>query len=203
MRPRQRLRLRRSAVTVIGQLVAAVLGLGLLWGAAVVGALAAGVDHATVASFTGYDAVHRALSDISSTDVQRDRVRLAVGLGGLAAAILLGLMARAQLPAPRLARGSVELEDGVRGRTTVAPRAVERAAESAAVQQHAVQSAAGRWSADTLALDVTVERADDLPRVLRSVRNAAREALEIHGLPAAAVDVTLTKFDAAQGRELD
>jgi hypothetical protein len=175
----------------------------LLWGAGVIGALAAGVDPSTVSSVTGYDAVYRALAGIAADDVAGGAVRLAVGLGGLAAAVLLALMARAQLPAPRLARGAVELEDGLHGRTTVSARAVERAAESAAVGQPAVRAAAGRFGAEGVALDVTLERADDVAGVLRSVRGAARESLLAHGLPLTAVDVTLTKFDAAQGRELD
>ncbi|MGI8846382.1 MAG: hypothetical protein ACR2HC_09475 [Thermoleophilaceae bacterium] len=203
MRPRQRVQLRRSALTVIGQLVAGLIGLGLLWGAIVIGALAAGVDPPTVSTVTGYHAVHRALAGISADDVMGGGFRLAVGVGGLVAAVLFGLMARAQLPAPHLARGALELDDGVRGRTTVSPRAVERAAESAANDLPAVRGAAGRFGADAMALDVTLERADDVAGVLRSVRAAAREALITHGLPLTAVDVTLTKFDAAQGRELD
>lgn len=203
MRPRQRLALRRSALTVIGQLFAGLIGLALLWGALVIGALAAGIDPSSVASASGYQSVHSGLSGITTEDVQGSTVRLIVGLGGVVAAVLLGLMARAQLPAPRLARGAVELEDGLRGRTTVSPRAVERVVESAAVSEPSVRAAAGRFAGESLALDVTLEQPDDVAGVLREVHRAARDALLTHGLPVAVVDVTLTKFDAAQGRELD
>ena len=193
MSPRQRLRLRRSWLTVAGQLVAAVVGLALIWGAVVAALLLVGVDTGTVRSLTGYESAYRALAGIEAADVQGGTVRLAVGLGGLVAALVLAL----------LARGAVELGDGDRGRTVVAPRAVERAVEAAALDNPAVRAARGRYGGDGLALDVGLAGAGRVPDTLHAVRTAARRSLERHGLPATPVHVTLTKLEATPGRDLD
>ena len=205
MNPRQRITLQRSWLTVAGQLVAGLVGLALLWGAVVVGLLVAGVAPGTVRSVTGYDSAYSAVAGIESADVRGGTVRLVVGLGGLVLAVALGFMARAQLPRPHLARGSVGLgdQDDLRGRTVVAPRAVERAVEAAALEHPAVRAARGRYADEGLDLAVGLNQAGDLPATLRAVRGAARESLERHGLPQAPVNVTLAKLDATQGRDLD
>lgn len=203
MNPRQRITLQRSWLTVAGQLVAGLIGLALVWGAVAAGLLLAGVAPDTVQSLTGYDRVYRALAGIEDGDVAGTAVRIAVGAGGLVAAVVLAAMARAQLPRPHLARGAVELNDGEKGRTVVSPRAVERAVEAAALDHPAVQAAAGRYGGDGLQLNVGLDRAGDLADTLRAIRGSARESLERHGLPQAPVNVTLAKLDATQGRDLD
>lgn len=203
MSPRQRVAADRSALTVAGQIVAALVGLALVWGALVVGLLLAGVEPASVNSFTGYDDAHGAVAGVGDGDVADGTVRLLVGLGGLLAALALGLLARAQLPRPRLARSPVELGDDARGQTTVAPRAVERTVEAAALGHPAVARAAGRFGEEELALDLTLADPGDVPGVLRAVRASARDSLETHGLPAAPVHVTLVRLDRPPRRDLD
>jgi hypothetical protein len=198
---RQRIRLHRSWLTVAGQLVAALVGLALIWGAVAVGLLVAGVAPGDVDAATGYARVHDALTGIADADVQDGTVRLVVGLGGLVLAGVFAAMARAQLPRPTLARGAFQLPEGDRGMTVVAPRAVERAVEVAATRQRSVESALGRYGADELSLDVTVGSPGDPGGTLRAVREAARTSLRDHGLPETPVHVTLTKHDP--GRDPD
>jgi hypothetical protein len=198
--PRQRIRLHRSWLTVAGQLVAALAGLALIWGAVAVGLLIAGVAPRDVDAATGYQRVHRAVTGLGDDDVEGGTVRLAVGLGGLALGGAFAAMARAQLPRPSLARGPLQLGEDDRGLTVVAPRAVERAAEVAAVRHPSVESALGRFGADELSLDVTLGLPGDAPGALRAVREAARGSLRDHGLPLTPVHVTLTKHDPDSGK---
>jgi hypothetical protein len=200
--PRQRIRLHRSWLTVAGQLVAALAGVALIWGALVVGGLTAGIAPRDVDSATGYRSVRDAVTGVTDHDVEDATVRLAVGLGGLALAVAFAAMARAQLPRPRLARGSVQVGAQQRGSTTVAPRAVERAVEGAAIRHPSVEAATGRYGADEMALDVTLGKPGDAAGALRAVRDAARESLRDHGLPETPVHVTLTKHDPTAGREV-
>ncbi|MEJ7718273.1 MAG: hypothetical protein WKF31_10035 [Thermoleophilaceae bacterium] len=86
---------------------------------------------------------------------------------------------------------------------TVAPRAIERVAESAAFGNPAVTKAAGRWGGEDLDVDVHVDRARDLPATLRDVQAKVAEALVAHELPAVPVGVTLTGYDnPRQQREI-
>jgi hypothetical protein len=201
VRPRQRLRLRRSWLTVAGQLVAALAGLALIWGAVVVGLLLVGVAPHDVDAGTGYARAHRAVTGLADHDVENGTVRLAVGVGGLVLAVVFAAMARAQLPHPQLARGSLQVGEEDRGVTVVAPRAVERAVEVAARSHPSVQDALGRYGTDELAVSVTLGPPGDAPGALRAVREAARRSLQTHGLPAAPVHVTLTKHDPHSGKE--
>jgi hypothetical protein len=199
--PRQRLRFHRSWLTVAGQLVAGLVGLALIWGAVVVGLLLVGVAPHDVDDVTGYARAHDAVAGLADDDVEDGTVRLAVGLGGLALAVVFAAMARAQLPRPQLARGSLQVGVENRGVTMVAPRAVERAVEVAARSHPLVEDALGRYGADDVALSVTLGPRGDAPAALRAVREAARRSLQDHGLPLAPVHVTLTKHDPDTGKD--
>ncbi len=84
----------------------------------------------------------------------------------------------------------------------MAPRAIERVVEAAALELEAVLRVAARYGGDQLTVNIDVIRAGELPETLRSVRTRAREQLAVHGLPGLPVNVTLTGFERLQRREL-
>lgn len=84
----------------------------------------------------------------------------------------------------------------------IAPRAIERAVEVAALQHPLVVGAAGRYETDDVNLAVTVRQADALARTLPAVQLRVADALQQHDLPTVPINVTLVGVDRSNRREL-
>ena len=89
-----------------------------------------------------------------------------------------------------------------RGDTSVQPRAVERAAEIAAMSNRHVSAARGRLGDEELDVHVRVRSAREVAETLRDVQRRVSEALQRHGLPVRSVNVKLTGYDRTTTREL-
>lgn len=198
---RQRLRLTRSPLAFLGRASLLILALGLVWYGAMTMLLAVKVDPGAVESISGYRAAFDFLAGLTPVDID-DQVRLIVGLTGLAAFLASGYLALKELPRPHLTRSSVGIVSGELGSTDVSPRALERVAEIAAAEHPAVSATAGRLNDDTMSVNLRVDRARDVPAALRGAQERIRAALELHGVPVNAVDVTVTGFDRSTRREL-
>ena len=198
---RQRIRDRGSWVEPVGKIILILFCLALAWYGLMVVLLAFGVSAGAVETISGYRTIYDNLAGIDGDDIT-GRVRLIAGLGGLAGFLLFGWLAWKEIPRPYLARTTISLEDEERGAVDVGPRAIERAAEAAALGNPAVVGATGRFGGDDLALDIEVRRARDLAATLRDVQRRAVASLGQHGLPAARVNVTLTGIKRTTRREL-
>lgn len=199
---RQRIGARNSQATALGRLVAAMLGGGLLWYGLIVVLLAFKASPGALDTISGYRSVYTFFAGLDPSDVS-GRFRLFAALAGLAAFLVLGLLAWKQVPRPYLARRELLLESAERGTVTVGPRAIERAAELAALEEPAVSESTGRLTDARLNVDVHVSRASEVPEAIRRVQGRVADALARHGLPPLPVNVTLTGFDNNRPRELD
>ncbi len=198
---RQRLRARTSSLSFLGTLVLVLLALVLVYYGAMLLALALKVSPQTINSISLYGSAYDTLADIAPGDIDAT-VRLIAGISGLVALLLFGYLAIKQLPRPYLARGDLRLAEGDRGVTEISPRAIERAAESAALGQPGVRSARGLYATEDVTVEVSVSRPREVPELLHDVQRRVREALERHDLPSQPVNVTLTGFEPKQQREL-
>ena len=199
---RQRLRTRSSRVSFLGRIVLVAFLLVALWYGLMTILLALGVPPGPIDLISGYRTAYDLLAGLGP-DSLTPRVRLVAGLSGLGAFLVFAYLAYKEVPRPYVARRRLGLAEDERGEVTVAPRAIERVAESAAFGNPGVTKAAGRWEGEDLNLDVHLDRARDLPATLRDVQGKVAEALATHGLPAVPVGVTLTGFDnPRQQREL-
>jgi hypothetical protein len=199
--PRQRLRFRGSPLAFLGRALIVLLAAALIWYGLMFLLLALKVDPDTVNGLSGYRSAYDYLAGLEPADVD-GRFRLIAGLAGLAAFLLFGYLAWRELPRPYLARSDLQLEENERGVTEIGPRAIERVAEAAALEQSSVASATGRYGTHDLALDVSLAQARDLGETMRAVRDRAHERLSEHGLPDLPVNVTLTDFQRKGRREL-
>lgn len=195
---RQRVNTHTSPLAWIGRLILVVVCLAAIWYGLIVLLLALGVidgDSADLVSglYTGYDAV----TGVTTSDITSN-VRLIAGIAGLLAFLIFAYLAIKEIPRPSLARHRLELGEDDRGTVAVQPRAIERAAEGAAIENPSVASASSRYSDDDLHVDVSVRRARDVPDTLRDVQRRVTEALGRHDLPAHPVSVTLTGYDPEQ-----
>lgn len=187
---RQRISLRLSPLTLVGRLLVAVGAAGLFWYGLMAVLLAVKADPATVDGSSGYRTAFDWLAGIRAGDVT-SHVRLLSGLVGAGAAVVFGLLVAVHLPRPTRTRSPVLLDENDHGWTVVRPRAIERAAESAALCDPAVTAAAARSGADRIDLAIGVVGQVDPHDLLRRVGIAVEEALVLHELPAVAVHVTL------------
>jgi hypothetical protein len=199
---RQRLRGRWSPLVFFGLLLLVPVALALIWYGAMLVALAFKAPPEMVNAISGYRDAYDFLADIEAGDVT-GRVRLIASLAGLAAFVVLGLLAWKQVPRPYLARGDLTLAENDRGTSTVEPRAIERAAEVAACAHPSVSDATGRYGEDGIDLDIDVKRAGDVLGTLREVQRRVGEALRRHDLPDVPVGVTLTGLERQRRRELE
>jgi len=199
---RQRLRGRRSPLVFFGLLLLVPVALALIWYGAMLVALAFKAPPETVNAISGYRDAYDFLADIEAGDVT-GRARLIASLAGLAAFVVLGLLAWKQVPRPYLARGDLTLAENDHGTSTVEPRAIERAAEVAACAHPSVSDATGRYGEDGIDLDIDVKRAGDVLGTLREVQRRVGEALRRHDLPDVPVSVTLTGLERQRRRELE
>jgi hypothetical protein len=198
---RQRLRIGSSPLALLGRIVLVLFALALIWYGAMLVLLAFKVSPHTVNQLSGYRTAYDYLAGLQRQDITNE-TRLIAGLAGLAGFLVFGYLAFKELPRPYLARSELRLVDDERGIVDVAPRAIERAVEGAALEGDSVQDAAARYGGDELSLNLSVTRARELPDILHAVRDRAREQLVVHGLPELPVNVTLTGYQRTRRREL-
>jgi hypothetical protein len=198
---RQRLRIGTSPLVLVGRLVLVLVALALVWYGAMLVLLAFKVSPHTVNQLSGYRTAYNYLAGLKPRDITPD-TRLIAGLAGLAGFLAFGYLAFKEIPRPYLTRSELRLLEDERGVVDVAPRAIERAVETAALERDDVQEAAARYATNELTLNVTVTRARELPDTVRAVRARAREQLATHGLPELPVNVTLTGYQRIRRREL-
>jgi hypothetical protein len=201
---RQRLRTRRPALALIGNVLVFVLACALVFYGVILALLAFKVSSSTLNDISAYQTAYDGLADLREGDLG-DTLRIAAGLAGAVVFVLFGYLALKQLPRPYLARHELELKlaDDPRGAVTVEPRAIERVVETAALQHPELTAASGRYGDDELAVGVTVRHAKDLSRTLEDVQASIVEALDQHGLPAVPIHLTLTGYERRTHRELD
>jgi hypothetical protein len=198
---RQRVHTRTNPLALVGRLLVVLLAAALTWYGLMVLLLATKVSPSTVDSISGYRSAFDFLAGLRPQDFTSS-TRAIIAIAGVLAFLVFGYLALRGLPRPYLARSDVELESGPRGDTIVNPRAIERMAEGAALSQPGVTQAAGRYSSDALAVDVSVSRASEIADALQGVYAAVTRALKEHELPTVPVRVTLTGFDPKHKREL-
>lgn len=193
---RQRIRIDRTAAVLLGQVVTVLVALAVLWYGLILGLVATGAMNAgTAATVTGYRTVYDFLAGLSTADVD-GVVRLFTGIGGLLAFLLFGWLALKQIPRPHLARGELVLVRDERGEVTLAPRAFERAVETAAIRHSAVTEARGRYGGREVSVDIEVAQPTEVPETLREVQSRVRSSLRQSELPDVPVHVTVTGFNA-------
>src|SRR5947209_20291478 len=198
---RQRLHIGSSPLAVLGRIVLVLFALALVWYGVMLLLLAFKVSPHTVNDLSGYRSAYNYLAGLQRHDITTD-TRLIARLAGLAGFLVFGYLALKAIPRPHLTRGELQLIDGEHGTVDVAPRAIERAVEGAALERDDVQDAAARYAGDQISVNLSVTRATELPDTLRAVRAQAREQLLAHGLPALPVNVTLTGYQRTRRREL-
>jgi len=209
---RQRLRSRTSPHALLARALVVLFALALIWAGLVIFLLALGVGDATVDSITGYRAAFDSLAGLESEDVDDATTRAIVAGAGVLAFLVFGYLALRELPRPYLARQDLELSKGhdgqgeertTPGTLTVAPRAIERLAETAAEDQPGVAGASGRYGTNELAVGVAVRRAGEVAAILGGVQTAVHDAVSRHGVPDMTVSVILTGYEPKTKRELN
>jgi hypothetical protein len=197
----RRLRYQGSAVSFAAPALVVLASLVLIWGGVVVLLLALKVEPATVDSITGYSAVYDALRDLGPANFDATGRAITAG-AGVGLFLVCGYLAYRMLPRPYLTGGELSLIGHDQGETRISTRAIERLGETASERRPGISSASGRYGTDELAVKVTVGRSRDLRFALEDVRNAVRHALDEHGLPVVAVNVTVTGYRQQPEREL-
>ena len=191
---RQRIRARSSPVAFFGRAVLVLFLLGVLWYGLMLVLLGFGVGRGPIDLISGYRTAFDFLAGLEPAAIT-PRVRLITAVSGIVAAFLFGYLAYKEIPRPYAARRSLDLAEQELGGTAVAPRAIERVAESASFGNRLVSGAAGRWEGSGVNLDVHLDRARELPATLEDIQQRVRGALGEHELPEVPVTVTLTGFD--------
>lgn len=199
--PRQRLGLTHSWATTLGQKVMIVPAAALVYGGAVVLALGAGVKPGDVNSVTGFETVYDRLGALDPANWSQT-VTIAVAVAGLLGLVVLLALGWAQRLIPHVTRSAFVLREEDDGRTTVSPRAIERAVELAA-RHPGVRAAKATLGDDDVHLMLHARRADLIPDVLAEAKTRATAALRQAGLDDAThVSVTVTRFTPASKSEL-
>lgn len=199
---RQRIRARPSPLAYLSRVLIVALALGLVWYGSMLVLLALKVFPGDVERVSGYRSIYDFFADLEPAD-STGRLRLILGLGGLAVFVCCLFLAWKEVPRPYLARNDLPLYEDERTTVAVEPRAIERAAELAAGEAPAVSSAVARYGGEDLAVDVEVKRARNFPETVRDVQRRVTEALDQHELPRIPVSVTVTGFNRKQRRELN
>jgi hypothetical protein len=192
---RQRVRLRsfRLARFSAGALVI-VLALALVWGGAMLVLLAFKVSPATINGVSGYRSAYDYLANLEPRDIDAS-TRLIVAIGGLSACLIFGYLVWRTIPRPYLARIDLRLASEDRGSVDVNARAIERAAEIAALENPAIAAARARYATDDLTVHISASRPDGLATALSDVHQRARDSLQRHELPPLPVNVTLVRLE--------
>lgn len=194
MAPRRRTALPDGVLTTLGQKLMVIPALALVYCGVVLLALAAGTSGAALDRWTGARWLY---DQLSLVDPARwtEQTTIIVGVAGLVGAALLLTLGWAQRLVPHRTRRVVELAQSEIGETTVHPRAVERAAESAALEQPAVRGARATFGDDGIELHVHTSATAALPELLRETQQRARAALATAGLgDHIPVTVTVTRL---------
>lgn len=198
---RQRLKVGTSPLALVGRAVLVLFALALVWYGLMLVLLAVGVAPETVDRISGYRSGYDYLAELTPEDIT-DTTRVVVAAAGLAAFLLFGYLALKELQRPYLARAGLELHADERGAVEVGPRAVERVAEVAAAEHHAVDAVAGRLEDEEVTVNVRVTSPRGVEKTLTDVHRRVREALTRHDLGERTVNVTVTSFDRQRRREL-
>lgn len=199
---RQRVRARSFPVARAGAYaVVIIFALALAWGGAMLVLLALKVSPATVDGLSGYRTAYDQVASVGPQDISAS-TRLIAAIGGLTACLVFGFLAWRAVPRPYLARADLRLEGGERGTVDITARAIERAAEIAALDHPAVAAARARYATDDLTIAVSAGRADALAATLQDVHRRARDSLARHELPPVPVNITLVRFERKNRREL-
>jgi hypothetical protein len=199
---RQRVRARSFPVArIVADAVVVVFALALVWGGAMLVALAFKASPGTIDELSGYRTAYDHLATLGPEDISAS-TRLATAIGGILACLAFGYLAWRTIPRPYLARVDLRLADDERGSVDVHARAIERAAEIAALDHPAVAAARARYATDDLTVDIATDRADTLAATLQDVHQRARDSLAHHELPPLPVNITLVRFERTNRREL-
>lgn len=202
MTPRKRTGLPSGFATTLGQKLMFVIALGLIYGGAVALALAAGVTGGDLDRVTGAAWLQDELASIDLA-AWSQATTIGVGVGGVVLAAVFVRLAWAQRLVPQRTRLSHELETDGAGRTTVQPRAIERAAELASTEDPGVRAAKATLSADEITVHLHVRDAARLPDLLRAAKSRTQAALEAAGLADdVAVRLTVTRYSTPSRTEL-
>lgn len=199
---RQRVRLRGSSLTgIVRRVLVVVFALGLVWHGSMLVLLAFKTSPQTVNDLSGYRDAYDYLAGLHAEDITgEDRVIIAVV--GVVVGALCAAAAWRGLPRPHFSRTALTLPDSGRGVTDIAPRAIERAVEAAAMAHPSVISARARYDDGALVLNITARLAETIVQTLREVQDRALDSLARHELVTAEVAVTLTGYDRQNRREL-
>jgi hypothetical protein len=199
---RQRVRIRSFALSrAAADALVVIFALALVWAGAMLVLLAFKVAPDTVNGLSGYRTAYDYLAGLSPQDISAS-TRLVAAIGGLTACLVFGYLAWRAIPRPYLARSDLRLISDEHGSVDVDARAVERAAEIAALAHPAVSAARARYLTDDLALDISASRADALAATLQDVHQRARDSLARHQLPPLPVNVTLVRLERPNRRDL-
>jgi hypothetical protein len=198
---RQRVNLRTPALAYVVRALTVLLGLAMFWYGLMVVLLAVKVSAHTVNELSAYRTLYHDAAGLTSSDFTTAG-RLIAGFAGVLAFVVFIYLALQEVPRPYLARGELTVGERDRGDTRVAPRAVERVAEIAATTNRQVTAASGRLGDEHVDVDVHVRSARDVAETLRDVQHRVSAAIQQHGLPLLAVNVTLTGYDRPTTREL-
>jgi hypothetical protein len=199
---RQRVRSRSFPLArICADGVVVIFALALVWGGAMLVLLAFKASPGTIDGLSGYRTVYDHLATLEPQDISAS-TRLTAAIGGLVACLTFGYLTWRAIPRPYLARSDLRLAEDERGAVDVGARAIERAAEIAALDHAAVAAARARYGTDDLTVDISANGADALAATLHDVHTRARESLEHHELPQLPVHVTLVRFERKNRREL-
>jgi hypothetical protein len=199
---RQRVRARSFPVAgLAADAVVVVFALALVWGGTMLVLLAFKTSPDTIDRLSGYRTAYDHLASLGPADISATTRLIAAG-GGLIACLTFGYLAWRAIPRPYLARTDLRLAEDERGTVEVNARAIERAAEIAALDHPAVAAARARYATDDLTIDISASRADTLAETLQGVHERARDSLARHELPALPVNITLVRFERKNRREL-
>jgi len=199
---RQRVRARSSPLARIAcDIVVVIFALALMWGGVMVVMLALKVAPATIDGMLGYRTAYDYLGSLQPADISAS-TRMIAAIAGLTAAAVFSYLAWRAIPRPYLARSNLRLTGDERGVVDVNARAIERAAETAALEHPAVVAARARYGTDDLTIDVSAGRADELAATLQAVQQRARDSLARHELPPLSVNITLVRLERKTRREL-
>lgn len=200
---RQRLRTRRPTLALFGNLLVFILACALIFYGAILVLLACKLLSASALnSVSGYRSAYDYLAGLEEGDLSGVFRLIAAALGVLAF-LLFAYLGSKQLPRPYLARHDLQLADEPRGVVSVEPRAIERIAETAALEHASICSAAGRYGPGELTLEVTARHASGLATTLRETQQSVVAAIEQHGLPSTPIHINLTGYERRTQRELD
>lgn len=198
---RQRVNLRTPLAAYVVRALTVLFALALVWYGLMVILLAVKVAPHTVNSISAYRSLYDDVAGLGPDDFTTS-VRLIAGFAALLAFLIFLYLAFEALPRPYLARGEVTLERDARGHTVIKPRAIERAAERAALDHPDVTSAAGRLGDQELNIAISTRRTRTVAETLTDVHQRVAADFERHELPRLPLNVTLTGYDPTTRREL-